>query len=243
MLFSKESKRHFGRLLDLFAVGEFQEGDVVAVSEESGEEDGRERLAVGVVFGGHVVVRLPGEGDFVFGGGEFLRELGHVGGRFEVGVGFHGDLELAEGGGEGVFGGGEGFGGVGGGEVSGEVVEGGVGALPGVGDGLEGFALVGQVCAGGFHEVGDEVVPALELDVDLGEGVFAAVFVLDEGVVDDGRVDGEDDDDSDGDPDFHDGSSPGGFWGGGEGGKSGFGVGGSGSREGGMIRGIERSGD
>ena len=32
-------------------------------------------------------------------------------------------------------------------------------------------ALVGQVGLGGFHQIGDQVEPALQLHVDLGEGI------------------------------------------------------------------------
>ena len=40
---------------------------------------------------------------------------------------------------------------------------------------IEGAALVFEVALGGFDQVGDEVVAALELNVDLGEGVFETV--------------------------------------------------------------------
>ena len=41
------------------------------------------------------------------------------------------------------------------------------GLAAGLGDGLEGLALVLHVAFGGLDEVGDQVVPSLELDVDL----------------------------------------------------------------------------
>ena len=40
-----------------------------------------------------------------------------------------------------------------------------------------------EVALGGFDEIGDKIVAALELDVDLGEGVFEAVAQGDEAVV------------------------------------------------------------
>jgi hypothetical protein len=46
--------------------------------------------------------------------------------------------------------------------------------------GLERRALVLQVALGGLDEIGDEVVAALELHIDLGEGVLEAVAEADE---------------------------------------------------------------
>jgi hypothetical protein len=41
-----------------------------------------------------------------------------------------------------------------------------------------------KVALGGFHQVGDQVEPALELDVDLGEGVLESIPRRDQAVVD-----------------------------------------------------------
>jgi hypothetical protein len=58
-----------------------------------------------------------------------------------------------------------------------------LGGIAGGDDGLEGFAFVLQVSLCGFDEVRDEVVPAFQLNIDLGERVFIAVPQADEGVV------------------------------------------------------------
>ena len=71
----------------------------------------------------------------------------------------------------------------------------------------QGFLFVLQVFARDFNEVRDEVVAAGELDVDLCEGVFRVVAVIDEAVVNgDARNDGEDNEGED-DPANH-GFSP-----------------------------------
>jgi len=68
------------------------------------------------------------------------------------------------------------------------IVLGALGAAAGFGDAGECFAFVGHIALGGFDEVGDEVVAAFELDVDLGEGVLEAVLESDQAVVDGDRV-------------------------------------------------------
>ncbi len=52
-----------------------------------------------------------------------------------------------------------------------------------------------HVALGGLDEIGDEVVAALELHVDLRVGVFETVAQGDEGVVDAGDPEAEDDHD------------------------------------------------
>ena len=52
-----------------------------------------------------------------------------------------------------------------------------------------------HVTLGGLDEIGDEVVAALELDVDLGEGVFEAIAKGDEAVVDAGDPEAGDEED------------------------------------------------
>src|SRR5690606_38176053 len=61
--------------------------------------------------------------------------------------------------------------------------------------GLEGLALVLEVRLGRLDQVGDEVVPALELDVDLRERVLEAVPQADQPVVDADHPEDEHDDD------------------------------------------------
>src|SRR5882724_3975784 len=68
------------------------------------------------------------------------------------------------------------------------------GAVAGVDDGFESAFFVGGVAFDGFDEIGNEVVAALELDVDIGPGVVGLDFETDEGVVHaDEDDDGEDD--------------------------------------------------
>jgi len=51
---------------------------------------------------------------------------------------------------------------------------------------IEGFALVFEVTLGDLDQIGDQIVAAFELHVDLGEGVLEPVAELDEAVVDSG---------------------------------------------------------
>lgn len=153
-------------------------------AEHAGEDDVGERFAGGVVGHDAVVVGLPGERDFVLGRGEFLGELGHVLVGLQVGVGLGHDHEAGEGAGQAGFGRGETadcirVGGIG----SGGLGRGG-GDIAGLDDGFEGFALVLEVAFRDLDEIGDEIVAALQLDVDLGERVFEAIAEGDEGVVD-----------------------------------------------------------
>src|SRR5207237_5120466 len=53
----------------------------------------------------------------------------------------------------------------------------------GVGDRLQGAPLVAHVAGDGVHEVGDQVMPALQLDVDLGPRLLGPVSGRDEAVV------------------------------------------------------------
>jgi len=61
--------------------------------------------------------------------------------------------------------------------------------------------LVGHVVLDGLDEVGDEVVPALELHVDLAPGVVDLVAPAHQAVVDAGEDDPQDDEDHDDDDD------------------------------------------
>ncbi len=58
-----------------------------------------------------------------------------------------------------------------------------VGGIPGGDHGFESFTLVLEVALGGFDKIRDEVVAALQLHVDLGEGVLEAVLEGDEAIV------------------------------------------------------------
>jgi len=62
-----------------------------------------------------------------------------------------------------------------------------LGLVAGLDDRLEGLTLMPQVALGRFHQVGDQVVAALELHVDLGEGVLEPVAQGHQTVVDGDR--------------------------------------------------------
>ena len=69
-------------------------------------------------------------------------------------------------------------------------------------DRLERAALMGRVALHGLHEIGNEIVPLLQLDVDIGEGLGHALPQRDEPVVGDDAVEDDRDDDREKDP-FH----------------------------------------
>ena len=68
--------------------------------------------------------------------------------------------------------------------------------VAGLDDGLEGLPLVGGVALHRLDQVGDEVVAALELHVDLGPGVLDPVPQLDQAVVHDDDDEHDQDDDA-----------------------------------------------
>ena len=138
---------------------------------------------------------MAGEADFVLGRGEFLGELHHVLVGFEVGVLLGDDHEAGEGAAEAGFGGKKAFHRVAIGGIGGDGGSGGGGDVAGFDHGLERGALVLHVALGGLNEIRDEVVAALELDVDLGEGVFEAVAKGDKAVVDAGDPEAGDEED------------------------------------------------
>ena len=190
-------------------------------SEHAGENHVRENFAGGVIGHDGVVVGLAGEADFVFGRGEFLGELHHVLVGFKVGILLGDDHEAGEGAAEAGFGGEEAFHGVTIGGIGGDGGGGGGGDVAGFDDGFERAALVLHVALGGLDEIGDEIVAALELDVDLGEGVFETVTETDEGVVDAG--DPESGDEEDGEDDAENDEDEHGSW---EGGRRSWEIGG-----------------
>ena len=82
------------------------------------------------------------------------------------------------------------------------------GGVAGLDDGVEGGLLVLGVTLDGLDQVGDQIVPALELHVDLRPGVLDLVAPADQAVVRRDQVDDhqqDDDDDHDGEP--HSGAS------------------------------------
>ncbi len=153
------------------------------MTEHGGEYHGREGLPVGVVGHYRIVEGLAGEGDLVFRGGQFLAELHHVLVGFQVGIGFHHHIETAHGAGKGLFAASQGAHGLGIAGVGCSLAQGVGGGVARIDHGFQGFPLMLHVGLGGFHQVGDQVIATLELNLDLGKGVLVAVFQGDEGVV------------------------------------------------------------
>lgn len=161
-------------------------------AEHAGENDVRENFAGGIIELDAVVVGLAGEGDFVLGRRQLFGELEHVLVRFEIRILLGDDHEAAERAAEAGFGGEEAFHGVGVGGIGRDGLGGGGGDVAGFDDGFERGALVLHVAFGDLDEIRNEVVAALELDVDLREGVLEAVTEFDEFVVDAGDPEAED---------------------------------------------------
>ncbi len=154
-------------------------------AEHVGDDVRGEDLLAHVELHDVVVVELPGVGDLALGPGQLLLEHEEVLVGLELGVALgHGEQGL-QGAGQHVVG-------------LALVLDGlGVdGRGPGLGHALENAALVLGVALDGLDQVGNEVVAAAELDVDLGPGVVAAVPQGDQTVVhaDGHEGDGHDDD-------------------------------------------------
>src|SRR5437588_10640474 len=148
------------------------EGLLVMEPEQAGEDVAREG-AGGVVHAQHgVVVVLAGVGDLALGVVQLMLESDERGAGLEVRVALGHREEALQGLGQGVLGLGLGRRGLGADR-----------SRPGRGDGLQGVALVGGVALDRLHQVGDEVVAALELHADLGPGVVHLVPAPDELVV------------------------------------------------------------
>jgi len=132
---------------------------------------------------------LPRERDLVLRRGQFLLEGEHVGVALQVGVVLgHGEQRLQG--------------------LAEEVLRLGLvlhagdidGLLARLRDVLEDFPLVLQIPLRRVDEVGDQVVPTLELNVDLGPGVLHAVLQADEAVVGADEPEEEENTNSDEDP-------------------------------------------
>ena len=61
------------------------------------EHYGREALTVAVVSHNGIIKALSRKGDTIFRGDEFLRNLHHIFVRLQIRVGFHSDIEFAQG--------------------------------------------------------------------------------------------------------------------------------------------------
>ena len=134
--------------------------------EHAGDEVAREALDLGVVAHDGVVVELAREGDLVLGRGQLLLERHDVLVGLEVGVVLDHREQRTQALGQGVLGlclGGRTLG------------AGGHGGRAGVGHLRQGVLLELHVALDRLDQVGDQVVPPLELHVDLAPGVVDLV--------------------------------------------------------------------
>jgi len=166
------------------AIASLEKRGVLDVAEHPGEDDGREALLVGVVGGGRVVERLAGERHLVFGGGELLAQLHHVLVGLEVRVGFHHREESPDGSRQRPLGAAQPLDGRGVGGVARRPLQAGARLVPGLDHGIERLALVGHVALRGLHQVGNQIVAPLELNLDLRERILVTVAKRDELVED-----------------------------------------------------------
>ena len=158
--------------------------------EDAGKDNGRERLD-GVVVAEHaVVVALARVAHLVLGVLECSLELHKVGVRLKVGVGLGHGKELAQCTGQHVVGFHFGLGG-----------GGAYGGVARVDHGGERVLLVLGVALDGLDQVGDQVVAALQLRVDVLPGVIDTIALGNHVVVDasDGADDHNDNNDTDDD--------------------------------------------
>ena len=156
--------------------------------EHAGNDVAGEHLDLVVELEYRIVITLAHGADAVFRVGEFPLELEEVGVGLEVGVVFDHDIEVAESLAQLAFGLGL---------VAHTLCV--LREVTGLGDVFEGIALVGHVALGGFDEVGDEVVAALEDYIDLGPGFFNAIAQAHEAVIRPHDPQADDDGDSEND--------------------------------------------
>ena len=173
---------YLGGFLDLLAL-ELEQGGVLAMAEHTRKEDGGESLLVGVVGGDRIIEGLPRERHLVLSAGQLLLQVGHILVCLQVGVGLGEGEEPAQGAAQHPLGAGQAGDGAGVPGVRGATLEASHGGVTGLDDCVEGFLLVLHVALDRLDQVGDEVVPALQLDLDLGEGVLEAVLEGNETVV------------------------------------------------------------
>src|SRR5690554_4395280 len=188
-LSGRSSEAYPGCGLDLGAVLELQQRRILPVAEGGGHHHRRKALLVGVVLHHRIVEGLAGEGDAVLGAGQGLAELAHVLGGLEVGIGLHHHVETPQGRAQGPLGAGKRRHGAWLAGVGRGILQPRQGAVARLGHRLQGLALVAHVGPGGLHQVGNQVVAALELYLDLGEGVLEAVLQRHQAVVDRDRID------------------------------------------------------
>ena len=135
-----------------------------------------------VVVEHRVVVRLPGKADAVLGAGQLLGQRADrfVGLQLGIGLGQH--HQPAQAARQRLLGGLHGLGGGRIGRAAAQGVGGTHGVAAGPRDGLQRGGLMREVTLCRGDEVGNEVVPALELHVDLPGGIGNAVAALHEPV-------------------------------------------------------------
>ena len=158
---------------------------------------GGKRLFVRVVLRHAVVERLPGERDPVFRRAQLFAELHHVLVGLEVWIAFRQREQPSDGSRERPFGHRQALDGVGVAGVLRGFLETADRLVPCLDDRLKRLALVLHVAFGDLDQIGDEIVPPLELYFDLGEGVLVAVPERDEPVVDAHHERGQHDGDQD----------------------------------------------
>src|SRR5712664_2624688 len=149
----------------------------------AGDQRYREALAARVVRGHRVVVGLPRERDLVLRRGQLLGELVHGGVRFEIRIGLREREHAPQGAPEHRLGADEvahrrRVAGLGGGAL-----RSGAGLVARLDHCFQRLALVLQIALRGLDQVRDQVVPALELHVDLRERVLVPVAQVDQTVV------------------------------------------------------------
>ena len=143
--------------------------------EHAGDDHRGEGLAPGVVEHHRVVIGLPGEGDLVLGGGQFLLQGQHVLVGLQVGIGLGHGEKPAQHAGQLAFRAAQGRHGLRIARVLRGLLSGGSRGVAGLDHGLQRFPLVLHVALGRLDQVGDQVVAAFELHVDLRKRIFVAV--------------------------------------------------------------------
>src|SRR5437667_298091 len=165
-----------------------------AEAEDPGQQRVGEGLNRGVVLPDRAVVVLPGEADLVLGGGQLLLELHDVLVGLELRVILDESEELAQGSGQEVLR----LGRLGGAGRS--LLLRGDGGVTGLDDASERRLLELHVALHGVDQVGDQVVPPLELHADLVPGLVDHVPQADQAVVHKDQEERDDRDDDQDDP-------------------------------------------
>ena len=151
--------------------GDFKEFTLLE-AEHAREDVGGELQNLGVEVAHHSVVIASGVLDGVFDLGEGILQRSETLDGAELRIGFGKGKEAFERAGEHVFG----CGLVGG-------ASGGHGAIAGVDNSFESAFFMAGVAFDGFDEIGNQVVAALELNINVGPGVVALDFQADQAVV------------------------------------------------------------